>query len=105
MTFLLYGSRRTGRARADSDWDIVYVPEKRLSMPDSRFWGDVSACVMQHLGWYDEVNKLISLAREEFSIPAEDEVDLFILLSHGETPYLALLEWDDNHGCLAGWIY
>ena len=97
--FILFGSRRRGDFKADSDWDILYIPSKPIVFPKDYIWYKVSFELWNTI----PTTELIKEARKHFNIPETDDVDLFVLYWKNEKPHAALMRlgWDE---LLEGWL-
>jgi len=73
MDFFLFGSRATGKAKADSDWDVLVKSHATVNCGSTAY--EMLSALLDKVGDVEKIKLGIANA---LNIPASDEIHLFI---------------------------
>ncbi len=105
-TFRLIGSRASGTAKPDSDWDVLAIPDPKIEV-EATDWCDASEELLRILGGWGGVRELIRAARSYLTKEYGFErgaVDVFVEFFWNGHWQAARMVWDEERGCWEGWL-
>lgn len=97
---ILFGSRKKGTARPDSDFDFLLIPSSStlLHITDD-YWGDASFSLWKKLKFESGIRQIYREICNSFHLPFDSELDVFLIVKWKETTTGVRLLWDEYHAC------